>query len=40
VWIQESLAPLPSIRRRRVDVEVPEKADMERLQETRVSERE
>jgi hypothetical protein len=40
VWIQESLAPLPPIRRRRVDVEVPEKADMERLQENFVSERE
>ena len=34
-----SLAPLPPIRRRRVHVEVPEKTDMERLQERFVSER-
>ena len=37
MWIQESLAPLPPIRRRRVDVGVPEKADMERLEEKFVS---
>jgi hypothetical protein len=40
VWIQKRLAPFPPIRRFRVDVEVPENADMEWLQEKFMSEQE
>jgi hypothetical protein len=31
VWVEKSLAALPSIRGGRVNIEVPQKADMQRL---------